>query len=289
MSATPIELVEVGPRDGLQNEVKTIATETKIELVNSLSRCGFRRIETGSFVSPRWVPQMAGSGDVFKRISRHQDIQYSALVPNLIGLEKAIEAGVDEIAIFVSVSEGFSRANLNASIGESLDTISAVIRRARDHDLRTRGYLSCVVACPYDGVTDPKSVAELAKNLISLGCEEISLGDTIGAGTPLTVGRMLEAVLKILPPSQIAGHFHDTGGSAMANILAAIDYGVRMFDTSIAGLGGCPFAPGASGNAATENVHAALSSAGWNTGLDENELQWAARQAKKMVKNSLEK
>lgn len=285
MSSKDIELVEVGPRDGLQNEAAEITIEQKIELVNALSRCGFWRIEVGSFVSPRWVPQMAGSQNVFGRIRRQTNIRYAALVPNLLGLEQAIEARVDEIAVFVSASEGFSAANLNTSIADSLDQFSNVIRRARDHKLRVRGYISCVVACPYDGPTLPEKVTELAMQLVDLGCFEISLGDTIGAGRPNSVSRMLEIVLKRLPASHLAGHYHDTNGSAVANIFASIEHGIRSFDTSIAGLGGCPFAEGASGNAATEKVNKALVDAGYQTGLDQTKLQQAVKTALAMIKS----
>ena len=285
MSSKDIELVEVGPRDGLQNEVAEITIEQKIELVNSLSRCGFRRIEVGSFVSPRWVPQMAGSQDVFGGIRRQANIRYAALIPNLRGLEQAIEASADEIAIFVSASEGFSAANLNTSIADSLDKLSNVTRQARDHKLRVRGYISCVIACPYDGPTPPDKVTELAVQLVDLGCFEISLGDTIGAGRPNSVSRMLENVLKRLPASHLAGHYHDTGDSAVANIFVSIDHGIRSFDTSIAGLGGCPFAAGAPGNAATEKVDKALVDAGYQTGLEQTALHQAVKMAQAMVKS----
>lgn len=274
-----VELVEVGPRDGLQNEATPIPVSDKIKLVDLLSDAGFRRIETGSFVSARWVPQMADSDQVFAGITRHTGTRYAALTPNVQGYDAAMQAGADEVAVFASASEGFSRANLNASIAESLDRFAPIFERARDDDVPVRGYVSCVIACPYDGPTRPTQVADVTEKLCDMGCYEISLGDTIGAGTPTTMAAMLDVVCSKRPPSILAGHFHDTGGRALPNIDAALKYGLRVFDTSIAGLGGCPYAPGAPGNVSTEAVHRHLVTQGYVTGLDEAALAKAEAHA----------
>ena len=280
---TDIELVEVGPRDGIQNENTPISTRQKIELVDALSVCGFRRMEAGSFVSPRWVPQMADSADVLTGIRRAPDVRYAALVPNLKGLAAAIEAGADEIAVFASASEGFSRANVNSSVRESLNRLAAVAEHAAAHDLPVRGYVSCVLACPYDGPTDPAAVTSVALELAAFGCYEVSLGDTIGAGAPSSVARLLEAVTRQVPPSRLAGHYHDTGGMAVANIFESVKFGLRTFDTAIGGLGGCPYAPGSPGNAATETVHESLSGAGMSTGLNGAALRAASELARALA------
>ncbi|MEM1352232.1 MAG: hydroxymethylglutaryl-CoA lyase [Pseudomonadota bacterium] len=279
MSLGPCEIFEVGPRDGLQNEPRPIATEEKIALVNQLSATGLRRIEVTSFVSPRHVPQMADGSDVLAGITRRRGLRYAALTPNMRGYEAAQAARADEIAVFASASEGFSQSNINASIAESIDRFLPILEEARHIDLPVRGYVSCAVACPYDGPTAPDAVARVADKLFALGCYEISLGDTIGAGTPDTVARMLLAVRDVVPVGRIAGHYHDSGGRAMANIDASLSLGVRVFDAAIGGLGGCPFAPGAPGNVATESVARHLATLGYETGLDLDALDKAAVQA----------
>ena len=285
MSGKPtVELVEVGPRDGLQNEAEAITAESKIALIDALSRCGFKRIEAGSFVSPRRVPQMADSDAVLRGIARSPSVRYAALVPNLRGLRAALDARVDEVAVFASASEGFSTANINATVAESLERLAPLIRRSSEHGLPVRGYVSCAVACPFDGNTDPDKVTRVAAELADRGCYEISLGDTIGAGTPESVSLMLESVTRQVPGRLLAGHFHDTDGNAVANICAAIEFGLRSFDTAAGGLGGCPFAPGAPGNAATETVNGALRKLGYDTGIDEAALHSAVRLIKSMIR-----
>ncbi len=278
----PVEIFEVGPRDGLQNESRTIPTADKIALVDLLSTAGFRRIEVASFVSPKWVPQMADGGAVLAGISRAPGVSYAALVPNMRGLERALDAGVGEIAVFGAASEGFSKANLNCTIAESLDRFRPVVRAARAAGLRVRGYVSCVTDCPYDGPTPPDAVAAVAAELRAMGCDEISLGDTIGQGRPETVAAMLEAVLARIPADRLAGHFHDTAGRALANIEVSLEHDLRVFDAAVGGLGGCPYAPGAAGNVATEAVHAHLRDLGYETGLDAAVLKRAAAMARKM-------
>ncbi|WP_121630002.1 hydroxymethylglutaryl-CoA lyase [Tropicibacter alexandrii] len=275
-----VEIFEVGPRDGLQNETAQIATADKIALVNLLSRAGFRRIECASFVSPKWVPQMADSGDVLAGITRAPGVRYAALTPNLKGLERALEAGADEVAVFGSASEGFSKANINATRAEALDRFKPVVEAARAANLPVRGYVSCVVECPYDGAVDPFEVAGVVAALRDMGCYEVSLGDTIGRGTPEAVAAMLDAVLEEMPAAQLAGHFHDTGGMALANIEVALDKGVRVFDAAVGGLGGCPYAPGAAGNVATEKVYDLLTDKGFDTGLDRALIAEAAQMAR---------
>ena len=274
--AGAVEIYEVGPRDGLQNESVEISVADKVGLIDLLSTAGFRRIESGSFVSPKWVPQMAGSGDVFAAITRAPGVRYSALTPNMQGFEAAIAAGVDEIAVFGSASEGFSRANINASIDESLERFAPVIEAARIIDLPVRGYVSCVVDCPHDGPTDPDMVARVADRLFAMGCYEISLGDTLGHGTPDAIARMLLAVRNVVPVGRLAGHYHDTGGRALDNIDASLSLGVRVFDSAVGGLGGCPYAPGAAGNVATEAVAEHLARLGYETGLDLDAVNAAA-------------
>ncbi|MCJ7872452.1 hydroxymethylglutaryl-CoA lyase [Phaeobacter sp. J2-8] len=274
--ADTVEIFEVGPRDGLQNEKSRIATADKIALVDCLSRAGFRRIECASFVSPKWVPQMADSADVLAGIRRAPGVSYAALTPNMRGLEGAIAAQADEVAIFGSASEGFSKANINATIAESLLRFAPVAEAARAAGLPVRGYVSCVVECPYDGPTAPDQVARVVKALLEVGCYEISLGDTIGRATPDKVAAMLDAVLAVVPAAKLAGHFHDTGGQALANIEVSLDKGLRVFDAAVGGLGGCPYAPGAAGNVATESVARRLADLGWETGLDHEVIARAA-------------
>ncbi len=275
-----VEIFEVGPRDGLQNEKAAIATADKIALVDCLSHAGFSRIECASFVSPKWVPQMADSAEVLAGITRADGVSYAALTPNMTGLERAQAAGADEVAIFGSASEGFSRANINASIAESLARFAPVAEAARAADLPVRGYVSCVVECPYDGAVAPEAVARVAAALRDMGCYEISLGDTIGRGTPEAVDAMLEAVLQELPAARLAGHFHDTSGRALENIEVALARGLRVFDAAVGGLGGCPYAPGAAGNVATEAVEARLKALGYETGLDADVIAQAAQMAR---------
>ncbi|MDD0815351.1 hydroxymethylglutaryl-CoA lyase [Curvibacter sp. HBC28] len=267
-----IKIVEVGPRDGLQNEKQPIDVDIKVGLVQRLVDAGVRYIEAASFVSPRWVPQMAGSAEVLRRVPRVPGVHYSALTPNLQGLEAALAVGCEEVAVFGSASESFSQRNINCSIRESLARFRAVIDGARAHRVRVRAYVSCVLGCPYEGDIAPAKVAEVALILREMGCDEISLGDTIGRGNPNTTRRMLEACLSVLPASQLAGHYHDTYGMAIANTVASLDLGIRVFDSSVAGLGGCPYAVGASGNVATEEVVYLLHSLGYETGIDLSQL-----------------
>ncbi|MCO8145477.1 hydroxymethylglutaryl-CoA lyase [Rhodovulum tesquicola] len=280
--AERVEIFEVGPRDGLQNEKRPIPTGEKIALIDTLSRAGFRRIEVASFVSPKWVPQMADGAEVLAGIARAPGVRYAALTPNMQGYERAKAAGADEIAIFGAASEGFSRANINATIAESLDRFAPVAEAARADGMRMRGYISCVTDCPYDGPTPPARVAEVAERLMDLGCYEISLGDTIGQGTPDSVSAMLRAVLDVAPSDRLAGHFHDTAGRALANIEASLALGLRVFDAAVGGLGGCPYAKGATGNVATEAVAARLAELGYETGLDLAVIQAAAAMARAM-------
>jgi hydroxymethylglutaryl-CoA lyase len=277
-----VEIFEVGPRDGLQNEARTIPTAEKVALIDTLSRAGFRRIEVASFVSPKWVPQMADSDAVMAAIARRPGVSYAALTPNLKGYERARAAGADEVAIFGSASEGFSKANINATIDESLARFAPVAEAARADGLPVRGYVSCVVECPYDGAVDPAQVARVAARLRDLGCYEISLGDTIGRASPEATDAMLAAVLSELPPERLAGHFHDTSGRALDNIEVALGRGLRVFDAAVGGLGGCPYAPGAAGNVATEAVMARLAALGHETGLDAGVIAEAGAMARAM-------
>ena len=277
-----VEIFEMGPRDGLQNEKRQIPISEKIALVDCLSKAGFKRIEVASFVSPKWVPQMADSAVVLAGITRAAGVSYAALTPNMRGFEGAVAAKADEIAIFGSASEGFSKANINATIAESLERFAPVVTAAKDINLPVRGYVSCVTDCPYDGPTAPEKVAEVAKHLFDAGCYEISLGDTIGQGTPESITTMLKAVLEVVPANMVAGHYHDTAGRALANIEASLALGVRVFDAAVGGLGGCPYAPGAKGNVATEAVDARLKALGYETGLNADILGQAADIARAM-------
>ncbi len=277
-----VEIFEMGPRDGLQNEKRLIPTAEKIALVDCLSRAGFKRIEVASFVSPKWVPQMADSGEVLAGIARAETVSYAALTPNMKGFDGAVAARADEIAIFGSASEGFSKANINATIAESLERFAPVAEAAKAAGIPVRGYVSCVSDCPYDGATPPEKVAEVAAALLAMGCYEISLGDTIGQGTPESISKMLGAVLQEVPPEKLAGHYHDTAGRALANIEASLEQGLRVFDAAVGGLGGCPYAPGAAGNVATEAVNDRLISLGYDTGLDAQVLAEAAAMARAM-------
>ena len=277
-----VEIVEMGPRDGLQNEKRIIPTAEKIALVDLLSRAGFRRIEVASFVSPKWVPQMADSAEVLAGIARTPGVRYAALTPNMKGYEGARAAKADEVAIFASASEGFSRANLNATIAESLDRFRPVAEAAQADGIPVRGYVSVVTDCPYDGPVAPGAVARVTAALRDMGCYEVSLGDTIGQGRPETVDAMLTAVLGELPADRLAGHYHDTTGRALANIEASLARGLRVFDAAVGGLGGCPYAPGAKGNVATESVAGRLAELGYETGLDAGLLDKAAALARSM-------
>lgn len=277
-----VTIFEMAPRDGLQNEPVLIATSDKVRLVNLLSACGFSRIEVTSFVSPKWVPQMADAADVMARIERRQGVSYAALTPNIRGFEAAQAAGADEVAIFASASEGFSRANINCSVVESLERFGPVAEAASAAAIPVRGYVSCVTDCPFDGPTDPEKVAEVAAKLLAMGCYEISLGDTIGTGTPETVARMLDTVLASVAANRLAGHFHDTGGRALDNIRISLDRGLRTFDASVGGLGGCPYAPGAKGNVATEAVVELVETLGFQTGIDRQRLSEASSFARKL-------
>jgi len=276
------EIFEVGPRDGLQNEAREIPVSEKIALVDLLSRARFSRIEVASFVSPKWVPQMAGSGEVLGGIARVEGVRYAALTPNMRGYEDAVAAKAGEIAVFASASEGFSQKNINASIEEAFERFAPILEQARHVDMPVRGYVSCVVECPYDGAVAPSKVAEVADRLFSMGCYEVSLGDTIGAGTPDTIARMLLAVRDVVPVGRLAGHYHDTNGRAMDNIDASLSMGLRVFDAAVGGLGGCPYAPGAAGNVATEKVNAHLMALGYDTGLDQAVIEEAAEMARRM-------
>jgi hydroxymethylglutaryl-CoA lyase len=270
-----VKIVEVGPRDGLQNEARPVPLAAKVELIDRLSEAGMPVIEAGSFVSPKWVPQMADTADVLAAIRRKPGVSYPVLVPNMQGLEAALAAGVDEIAVFGAASEGFSRKNINCSVAESIARFAPVVERALSKGVKVRGYVSCVLGCPYDGAVAPSAVADVASKLAALGCYEISLGDTIGVGTPGAAQAMIAAVSERVPVEKLAVHFHDTYGQALANILAAMELGVAVIDSSVAGLGGCPYAKGASGNVASEDVLYMLNGLGVETGVDLKRLKAA--------------
>ena len=275
-----VRIFEVGPRDGLQNEKRFVPTEDKIELVDRLSQCGFQKIEVTSFVSPKWIPQMADAAEVMAGIKRRQRTDYAVLTPNMKGYEAAKAAKADEVAIFASASEGFSQKNIICSIAESIERFTPVAEAARRDSVALRGYISCVTDCPYDGKVDPQSVARVAKILLEAGCYEISLGDTIGQATPETISDMLNAVLANVPAARLAGHYHDTEGRALDNIEASLEKGLRVFDSSIGGLGGCPYAPGAKGNVDTLAVAKLMQQKEFETGLDMRALEETAPFAK---------
>jgi hydroxymethylglutaryl-CoA lyase len=279
-----IKMVEVGPRDGLQNESAVVPTEVKIELIDRLSATGLAAIEVASFVSPKWLPQMADSAAVLQGISRRPGVSYPVLVPNLQGLEAAIAAGAEEVAVFGAASESFSRKNINCSIAVSFDRFGAVCEAARKQGLRVRGYVSCALGCPYEGAVAPETVAWVAGRMMELGCYEISLGDTIGVGTPLKAQAMIDAVARKVRIERLAVHFHDTYGQALANILAVLERGVAVLDSSVAGLGGCPFAPGAAGNVASEDLLFMLKGLGIETGVDLQALVEAGRYISRFLK-----
>ncbi|WP_025855965.1 hydroxymethylglutaryl-CoA lyase [Pseudomonas sp. CHM02] len=273
-----VRLVEVGPRDGLQNEARPISVADKVQLVDALSAAGLSYIEVGSFVSPKWVPQMAGSAEVFAQIQRKPGVTYGALAPNLRGFEDALAAGVKEVAVFAAASEAFSQRNINCSISESLERFAPIMAAAKQHGVSVRGYVSCVLGCPYEGEIAPEQVAVVARELYAMGCYEVSLGDTIGTGTAGATRRLFEVVGAQVPRDKLAGHFHDTYGQAIANIYASLLEGITVFDSSIAGLGGCPYAKGASGNVATEDVLYLLNGLGIETGIDLPALIGAGQQ-----------
>jgi len=267
-----VRLVEVGPRDGLQNEKQPISVADKVRLVDDLSAAGLSYVEVGSFVSPIWVPQMAGSAEVFTQIQYKPGVTYAALVPNLKGFEAAMEAGVKEVAVFAAASEAFSQKNINCSIAESLQRFVPLMDASKAHGVRVRGYVSCVLGCPYDGEVAPAQVASVAKELYAMGCYEVSLGDTIGTGTPGKTRHLINVVGRDIPHHLLAGHFHDTYGQALANIYASLLEGISVFDSSVAGLGGCPYARGATGNVASEDVLYMLEGLGIETGIDLDKL-----------------
>ncbi|MFD3301423.1 hydroxymethylglutaryl-CoA lyase [Aquipseudomonas alcaligenes] len=267
-----VRLVEVGPRDGLQNEKQPISVADKVRLTDDLSGAGLSYIEVGSFVSPKWVPQMAGSAEVFAGIQYKPGVVYGALTPNLKGFEAAVEAGVKEVAVFAAASEAFSQRNINCSIAESLERFIPVMEAAKSHGITVRGYVSCVLGCPYEGEVAPEQVAAVARELLAMGCYEVSLGDTIGTGTAGKTRTLLEVVGRDIPRDKLAGHFHDTYGQALANIYASLLEGIAVFDSSVAGLGGCPYAKGATGNVATEDVLYMLNGLGIATDIDMDKL-----------------
>lgn len=272
-----VRMVEVGPRDGLQNEAQVISVDLRVGLIDRLTEAGLPVVESGSFVSPKWVPQMADTAEVLARIARKSGVSYPVLVPNMTGFEAARASGAEEIAIFAAASESFSRRNINCSIAESLERFVPVMEAAAQVGIRVRGYVSCVVDCPYEGPITPAAVTDVARKLLDLGCYEVSLGDTIGTGTPARIQAMIDAVAAAVPLERLAVHFHDTWGQALANILASLEKGVAVVDSSVAGLGGCPYAKGATGNVASEDVLYMLEGLGIETGVDLIRLASAGR------------
>jgi isopropylmalate/homocitrate/citramalate synthase len=267
-----VRIVEVGPRDGLQNEPQDVSTETKLEFIALLADAGLKTIEATAFVSPKWVPQMADRAEVMRGLERREGVTYPVLVPNLRGFESAVASGATEVAVFAAASETFSQRNINCSIAASLERFAPVFDAARAAQVRVRGYVSCVLGCPYEGAVDPARAADVAGRLFGAGCYEISLGDTIGVGTPNRTKAMIAAVAERVPVEHLAGHFHDTYGQALANVYAAMECGVRVFDASVSGLGGCPYAPGAAGNVATEDLVYMLNGMDVETGVDLDRL-----------------
>lgn len=272
-----VRMVEVGPRDGLQNEAKSVAAAVKIALIERLAEAGLRAVEAGAFVSPKWVPQMADSAEVLTRVKRKPGVRYPVLVPNIQGYDAARRAGAEEIAIFAAASETFSRRNTNCSIEESFERFAPVVTAAKGDRVAVRGYVSCVVDCPYEGAIEPKAVADVARRLLELGCYEVSLGETIGTATPARVQAMLTAVMEVAPRERLAVHLHDTYGQALANLMAALELGIAVADSSVAGLGGCPYAKGATGNVASEDVLYLLNGLGVRTGVELAKLAAAGR------------
>jgi len=276
-----VKIVEVGPRDGLQNEKTIVPADVKIEFINMLSETGLTQIETTSFVSPKWVPQMGDNMEVFTKIKKYPGVNYTTLVPNKLGMESAIKAGCNEIAVFTAASEGFTKKNTNCTINESFDRFKEVVEMAKDKNIKIRGYVSCVMGCPYDGETDPKLVDSVTNRLLDLGCYEVSLGDTIGVGTPEKTQILCDALTA--PKSKLAAHFHDTYGNAIENILVALSNGISVVDSSVGGLGGCPYAKKAAGNVCTENVVKVLHSLGVKTNIDVAKLRQAGEFMTKQV------
>ena len=276
-----VTIFEVAPRDGLQNIKKVIPTEDKIQFINLLSECGYKKVEVASFVNPTWIPQMADSAEVMNEINRNSEVKYCALTPNVKGMENAILANADEVAIFASASESFSQKNINCSISESIERFKPVVELAKAKNIPVRGYLSCVVDCNYEGSIEPNKVTGVAKELFRLGVYEVSLGDTTGKGTPETISNMLDSVLTELPAKKLAGHFHDTNDRAIENIEVSLEKGIRTFDSSIGGLGGCPYMPGAKGNVDTLQVVSLLEKNGYAAGLDLENLNSALKFAKR--------
>jgi hydroxymethylglutaryl-CoA lyase len=272
-----VKIVEVGPRDGLQNEKVTIPTEAKVEYITALGDAGLRVIEAGAFVSPKWVPQMADTADVYRSIPKDPGVEYPVLVPNMKGLERAIEAGVTSIAIFTAASEPFNKRNINMSIDESFENFNDVVPRAMHEGMRVRGYVSTAFGCPYQGDVPPEKVLEVCARLLDVGCYEVSVGDTIGVGTPMQVQGVIGMLLQVIPANRLAMHFHDTRGTALANTLASLEMGIATYDAASGGLGGCPYAPGASGNMATEDLVYMLDNMAIETGVDLNRLVAASQ------------
>jgi len=271
-----VKIVEVGPRDGLQNEKVTVPTQAKVAYITALSDAGLKVIEAGAFVSPKWVPQMADTGEVYKEIPKDPGVEYPVLVPNMKGLDRAIEAGVRSIAIFTAASDTFNQRNINMTIDESFENYAPVALRAREEGMRVRGYVSTAFGCPYEGDVAPEKVLEVCARLLDLGCYEVSVGDTIGVGTPMQVQGVVGILLQVIPRTHLAMHFHDTRGTALANTLATLEMGIATYDASSGGLGGCPYAPGASGNLATEDLVYMLDRMGIETGVDLNRLVQAS-------------
>ena len=272
-----VKIVEVGPRDGLQNEKTPLTLDDRRNLILDLMKTGLKNIEVGSCVSAKWVPQMADSDVLYSQLPQDPEIQFSLLTPNLKGFESALAVGCNEVAVFTAASESFTQKNINCSIEESFEKFADVLQQAKQHDIKVRGYVSCIVDCPYEGAIDPQKVAEVTSKLIDLGCYEVSLGETIGTATPDRVANVWNACLERIEPQFLAGHFHNTYGMAIANIYQSLQQGIRIFDSSIAGLGGCPYAKGASGNVSTEDLFYLLSKMGYETGIDVNALMQASR------------
>lgn len=282
-----VRIVEVGPRDGLQNERGSIPTAAKVKFIMALADAGLKVIEPGAFVHPRWVPQMADTAEVYAAIEKNGDVDYPALVPNARGLDRAIDAGVTSIAIFTAASETFNKRNINMSIDESFENFDPVVKRALLNGMRVRGYVSCSFGCPYEGLVPPEKVLEVTARLLDLGCYEVSIGDTIGVGTPMQVQGLLALLLQVIPQRRLAMHFHDTRGMALANVLGALEFGITTFDASAGGLGGCPYAPSASGNLATEDLVYLLDGMGIETGVDLDRLVSASKSIEPLLGHSL--
>jgi hydroxymethylglutaryl-CoA lyase len=277
-----INIFEMSPRDGLQNEKTFITTQNKIKFINDLSMCGFQKIETSSFVSPKWVPQLADAHEVFTKINKVKDVKYTALTPNERGFDNAVNAKVDEVAIFAAATETFSEKNINCNIDTSLKRFIPIAKKALKEKIPVRGYISCVSHCPYEGQVNPQKVAEIAKHLIEMGCYEVSLGDTTGKGSPDVTSGVLEECLKVLTSDKLAGHFHDTYQNALNNIQLCLEKGIKTFDASVGGLGGCPYSPGAKGNVATEKVNKLLISLGYRTNLNAQKIDEFSEMALKL-------